>query len=129
MTKEGHRDALDAMVPIDHPLHEQEWQANSIGCANPCYSPSGCFITPRDVWDRVGGYDERFTGWSHEDAAFLLAAGVIDRLSGPMYHFWHRSSAYSHPIPEFYYREYASRPLEQYLVDEGRRIERFGSWG
>lgn len=129
MTKEGHLRGLDATNPIGEPLHEHEWKANSVGCANPCYSPTGCFICPREVWDQVGGYDPRFSGWSHEDAAFLLKAGVIDRLSGPMYHFWHRSHAYSTPIPEFYYREYATLPLEQVLIDEGRRIERFGGWG
>lgn len=128
MTEEGHAKRVDDRNPIGHPLFEREWQANST-CYAPIYSPGSNLIVPRHVWDRVGGYDERFVGWSHEDAAFLLAAGQFARLSGPMYHFWHRSRAYESPIPAFYYAEYANRPIIQVLVDEKRTIKDFGGWG
>jgi hypothetical protein len=129
MTEEGHGKGYDKNIPIGHCLAEREWQSHSIGCERPLYSPGGNVIVPRDVWDRVGGYDERFEGWGFEDAAFLIAAGEFDRLSGPLYHFWHRSRAFETPIPAFYNSEYRGKPVDQFLVDEGRHINRFGSWG
>lgn len=129
MSEEGHAAGMDDRNPIGFPMLERAWKAHSIPAANPIYAPGGNLIVPRAEWDRVGGYDERFTGWSHEDAAFLFAVGEFDRLSGPMYHFWHRSRAYEAPIPSFYYAEYANRPVTQNLIDEGRTIEGFGGWG
>ena len=129
MTREGHGLGLDGGIPIGQSLHEAEWQANSIGCEKPLYSPGGNIIVPRAVWDRVGGYDERFNGWGFEDAAFLIRAEAFDRLSGPLYHFWHRSRAFESPTPFFYFSDYRDKPVDQYLVDEGRHINRFGSWG
>jgi hypothetical protein len=52
-------------------------------------SPAGVVCIPREVWDRVGGYDPAFIMWGYEDAAFLRAAGEYDRLEGPLYHYWH----------------------------------------
>ncbi len=47
----------------------------------------------RDLWDTVGGFDERFEGWGHEDGAFLAACETfhpgIDRIPGPVVHLWH----------------------------------------
>jgi len=129
MTEEGHRLGYDTYIPVDDPEVEEVWRANSIGCERPLYSPGGSVIVPREVWDRVGGYDERFIGWGFEDAAFLVAAGEFDRLSGPQFHFWHPSSAFSVPTPDFWYREYRDVPVTQRLIDEGREMNRFGSWG
>lgn len=60
----------------------------------------------RDLWDTVGGFDERFCGWGEEDVAFSIACqtfgprrpGVPDaediratfhRLPGDCWHLWH----------------------------------------
>lgn len=44
---------------------------------------------PRALWDRVGGFDERFIGWGYEDVAFVEACGGADRIAGPLFHQWH----------------------------------------
>jgi hypothetical protein len=49
----------------------------------------GCIIVPRAVWDRVGGYDERFVGWGYEDTAFWSACGGARRTPGFLWHLWH----------------------------------------
>ncbi len=56
----------------------------------------GVNIIPRGLWDRVGGYDERFRGWGYEDAAIEVVAkalGGFQQLRGEVYHLWHPISA------------------------------------
>lgn len=57
---------------------------------------SACFAIPRSAWDKVGGFDERFIGWGHEDVAFAFAtsaaAGNYLRLTGDLWHLWHPKS-------------------------------------
>lgn len=53
----------------------------------------GVHVVPRRLWDQVGGYDERFVGWGHEDTAFEAAcealAGPIASAGGTVHHLWH----------------------------------------
>lgn len=52
----------------------------------------GLLVVSRDGWDRVGGYDERFVGWGHEDSVFniaLLLKAAWDRIPGSAWHLWH----------------------------------------
>ena len=48
---------------------------------------------PRHLWDVVGGFDERFVGWGHEDSAFEMATTVMGgptiRLGSVLYHLHH----------------------------------------
>jgi hypothetical protein len=56
----------------------------------------GVNVVPRVLWDKVGGYDERFRGWGSEDTAFYLACRVLGgfrELPGEVYHLWHPISA------------------------------------
>jgi hypothetical protein len=56
----------------------------------------GVNVVPRVLWDKVGGYDERFRGWGSEDTAFHLACRVLGgyrELAGEVYHLWHPISA------------------------------------
>ena len=54
---------------------------------------SSVVIVPRALWDRVGGFDERFVGWGCEDRAFYEACrvlgGGVERIDGRVYHLWH----------------------------------------
>lgn len=54
---------------------------------------SSMLVITRDLWDRLGGMDERFQGWGAEDNAFWHAcrihAGEPERISGNAYHLWH----------------------------------------
>lgn len=57
---------------------------------------SQCLAVPCDLWEDVGGFDERFVGWGWDDLAFMSAcwafAGGIDRIRGDAYHLWHPRS-------------------------------------
>lgn len=60
-------------------------------------SPSSSVIVRRDLWDRVGGFDEKFVGWGHEDSAFRYACETIAdapmlRVAANAYHLWHPES-------------------------------------
>lgn len=57
-------------------------------------SVSCCVAVPRALWDLVGGFDERFSGWGYEDSAFELAAVTLTgkpyvRLSSELFHLHH----------------------------------------
>ena len=61
---------------------------------------SSMLVICRDLWDRIGGYDEAFNGWGGEDNAFwlaaTLAAGEPHRITGNAYHLWHPPAAGKH---------------------------------
>jgi hypothetical protein len=74
----------DGMPPEVASILRFDW----VGC---CY---GIIATRADVWDDVGGFDERFEGWGAEDTAFreALAALHPDGRSdgeGEAVAFWH----------------------------------------
>jgi hypothetical protein len=54
---------------------------------------SSALAVPRQLWDEVGGFDERFRGWGFEDLAFWSACcaltGSFDRVTGPVFHLYH----------------------------------------
>jgi len=57
------------------------------------FSWSGLLVLPRAAFELVGGFDERFTGWGHDDIAFGVA---VDTLYKPhvrgqysCLHLWH----------------------------------------
>jgi GT2 family glycosyltransferase len=54
---------------------------------------SSMLVIPRELWDTVGGFDEKFVGWAAEDNAFWRACqlhgGEPERIKGPAYHLWH----------------------------------------
>lgn len=57
---------------------------------------SSILAVPRSLWDQVGGFDERFSGWGHDDTAFAQACrvigGGIDRIPGTVWHLFHPDS-------------------------------------
>lgn len=51
-----------------------------------------CFAVRRDVWDQVGGFDERFRGYGGQVAAFFYAYATFggrERIRGSAYHLPH----------------------------------------
>jgi N-terminal domain of galactosyltransferase len=82
---------------------------------------SSCLCVGRELWEEVGGFDERFRGWGWEDAAFYAAcrqlAGV-QRIGGPVHHLWHPRSPEKDPQSADYVR---NRELgERYKSAQGR---------
>jgi len=64
----------------------------------PC---SSCVIVSRALWDRTGGYDERFVGWGWEDVAFRVTCETLTRaemlkMHGTLFHLWHMRSDENH---------------------------------
>lgn len=60
----------------------------------PC---SSCVIVSRELWERTGGYDERFVGWGWEDVAFRVTCETLThhemlKMHGTLFHLWHMRS-------------------------------------
>ncbi len=56
---------------------------------------SCCVAVPRETFDAMGGFDERFVGWGFEDGAWsALVRGLYPwgRIEGDLYHWWHPRS-------------------------------------
>jgi len=52
----------------------------------------GVHVWSRYAWQVLGGYDERFTGWSLEDVAVVMAGdtfGLTERVDGEAVHLFH----------------------------------------
>lgn len=61
-----------------------EWQGGA--------SWAGVVVIRRDQFEAVGGYDERFDGWSADDVAFAMTVETLVRpvtRMGTVYHLWH----------------------------------------
>lgn len=82
----------------------------------------GTTIVPRSVWDRVGGFDEGFVEWGHEDVAFRMAAstltpGRLNELLGTVWHLWHPRTT------DHDWRESNNSRLDLYGKADGSRIK------
>lgn len=66
------------------------WPGVDVSMTDTC---SSMFAVPRPLWDLVGGFDERFTGWGAEDIAFAHAARTLgggwQRIPGACWHLAH----------------------------------------
>lgn len=59
---------------------------------------SSMLVVPRLLWERIGGFDEKFCGWGGDDNAFWRAAtllvGAPLRMDGSAFHLWHPQADY-----------------------------------
>lgn len=84
------RDAAKRLIAGD-PSQPGDIRRADVEKRNPI-SWSCCFVVPRAVFDDIGGFDERFSGWGWEDLAFQAAVVGLhghERLAGDLYHLWH----------------------------------------
>lgn len=65
------------------------------GVERTWYDSVSCSVSvSRELWDRVGGFDELFSGWGREDTAFRIACETLTgkhmlRVSSEVFHLWH----------------------------------------
>jgi hypothetical protein len=85
-------------------LSWQTLQADRVR-TDPLCTQSLILAVPRALWDRVGGFDEQFRGWSAEDNAFwhscAITAGTPARVPGSVFHLWHEPAERSHSDPGY----------------------------
>jgi hypothetical protein len=68
-------------------------------------SCSSAVAVSRSVFQRAGGFDERFVGWGREDSAFRIACETVTgkpmlRVSSEAWHLWHpvaEGTQHGHP--------------------------------
>lgn len=57
---------------------------------------SSVVVVTTDLFNEIGGFDERFEGWGFEDVAFSHAAQTfgsgLSRVDGGVWHLWHQPS-------------------------------------
>lgn len=60
---------------------------------------SSCLAVTRDLWDRIGGFDDRCEGWGQDDAIFAHCARVLgggcERVPGTVWHLHHTVSPHT----------------------------------
>lgn len=65
-------------------------------------SVSSAVVVRRDLWERVGGFDEAFVGWGWEDVAFRVACEAVSarpivRIGATLWHLHHQVSGGNNP--------------------------------
>ncbi len=83
---------------VDH-MRLNRWSTERVYEGKPSYQgqsikgcSSGAFAVTRELFDEIGGHDERFLGWGGEDRAFMFACEAlsdVERIPGLSYHLWH----------------------------------------
>lgn len=111
-------------------------------------------IMPREAFDIVGGWDERFRGWGGEDHAAMRATDTLygphKTLPGRVFHLWHpmlgstgkadlvtwkerrwegqEDSGVNNELSYRYYHAFGKPKLMRKLVDEWIRLKREGKF-
>lgn len=87
------------------PQHYRTIYKDSVSCA---------VAVSRSTWELVGGFDERFVGWAHEDAAFRMACETLTDLTlhvehADVIHLWHPESPETNRESPTYQRNHARK--------------------
>jgi hypothetical protein len=87
---------------------------------------SSVVVVPRKLWDELGGFDERFSGWGLEDVAFAHAArllGGVERIEGIVWHLWHERARSRKASPNYSANvALARRYRQQTTAEQMRRL-------
>ena len=79
-------------------------------------STAGGILVPREAWNTVGGYDQKFRGWGGEDNAFQLILDTLwspyKRIQGFAAHLWHERGVGDFTNPEWPYNK---KLLDEYI--------------
>ncbi len=93
-------------------------------------SVSSPVILPREAFEAVGGYDERYEGWGHIDKAMAAALttlwGSLRRFPGAVYHLHHERARFrgdcNRDLTARYLAAEGNRDAMRALIDERDRI-------
>ncbi len=87
-------ESTDALMAgkLKLPEKPEEWQTEPPwGSFGPTFS--NCQAIRRDLWDEIGGMDERVYGWGVDDWIFRVAPQTLrggnERVAGNVYHLYH----------------------------------------
>jgi hypothetical protein len=114
LTEDATRIALSQDQRIDLAVLDRE--------AETAFSWAGVAVMPREAFERVGGCDERFDGWSPDDVAFGVSVDTLwgeKARIGRVFHLWHPQ-----PLNERYGRpgfDGARRLVDRYTGASGDR--------
>lgn len=114
---------------------EPKWplDVNPEECAKQTFYPGFCgkiMVISKELFEKVGGFDERFIGWGGEDDAFSLSVqtlyGGLVNIPGGIYHFWHPVSNYytnphgseNHALVTRYFHVNGNKELMLSLLNE-----------
>lgn len=89
---------------------------------------SSCLCVGRELWETVGGFDERFEGWGYEDVGFYMtceALAGVERVKGPVHHLWHPRSSEKRPEDPQYRANRALSKQYRALRGDGEGMRRF----
>lgn len=91
----------------------------------PMTTQSLFVVVPRNLYEQVGGFDERFVGWGGEDNAFwkacTIAGGEPLRIEGDVFHLWHQPATREYqPSNNLRWRMYE----QAQTLDDIRRLQR-----
>ncbi len=76
-------------------------------------------VVTAGLFDRVGGFDERFSGWGWEDVAFALACDAIAGprvvISNDVWHLWHPPARFApeEPVNKSLAQDYIAAPTSE----------------
>lgn len=91
----------------------------------------GVRVITRRLWETVGGYDPRFSGWGHEDRAHVHGVEILfgqrTRVPGHMLNLWHpKKHAAGHTEAEAAYFAHRRQNLE--MLKEVQKIKSHREW-
>ena len=123
-------DALRADAPLTPRLLLEDGD-RPMGSYGPTFS--SCQAITRQLWEDIGGWDERCRGWGVEDGIFRLACDALrdgsERLKGNVIHLWHpRSHAWQEGNPHFQANIALGNRYTAVRNDRQAMLELIGEW-